>query len=122
MATKKKLGHQLKIGDTFLLPQDKVEIIGFGNIAHSVVSEEGGKILCYRVKAMSGPFKGESREVILLGNGKVQYVLKDPILTRLASSIKARIKSLFKKPEKKKLPGPPPIPNYPWAKSGKGYI
>jgi len=109
MTTKKKLGHQLRIGDAFMLPADRVQIIGMGNIAHSVVSEEGGKILCYRVKCLSGPFRGEEREVILLGNGKVNYVLKDPPVTRLAQFIIDTIKNLFKRK-----------PKVGWPKKGSG--
>jgi hypothetical protein len=95
MATKKKLGNALKIGDRFVLPRETVEIIGRGDIPYAVVSEEKGSILAFKVKQTSGPLKGNEFTVIVLGDGKVEYVLKDPALTRASNWLKAQIKDIF---------------------------
>jgi hypothetical protein len=129
MATKKKLGNSLKIGDRFVLPKETVEIIGRADIPYAVVSEEKGSVYAFKVKQTSGPLKGNEFSVLVLGDGRVEYVLKDPLATRVVNAVSAWIKDIFTpakpKPEPKNntvrvdtpvhTPVPPPIP-----RKGKG--
>jgi hypothetical protein len=107
MATKKKLGNALKIGDRFVLPRETVEIIGQADLPYVVVSEDKGSVYAFQVKQTSGPLKGNTFSVMVLGDGKVEYVLKDPVLTRFSSWLKAQVKDIFT--PAKKQPEPKPV-------------
>lgn len=109
MATKKKLGNALKTGDRFVLPKETVEIIGRGDIPYAVVSEEKGSILAFKVKQVSGPLKGNEFTVIVLGDGKVEYVLKDPVMMRATNWLKAQIKDIFTPAKPKPEPKNPTV-------------
>ena len=87
MATKKRICSELKLGDKFLLPRHAVEIVGTGKIPHCIVSESKGKLLCYRVAYKDGPLAGTEAEVVILGDDKIDYILKEPVAKRLAKSI-----------------------------------
>ena len=126
MATKKKLGNALKIGDRFVMPKETVEITGRGDIPYAVVSEEKGSILAFKVKQVSGPLKGNEFTIIMLGDGRVEYVLKDPAPTRAWNWLKAQVKDIFTPPKVPKEPKPvavrvDPVTPGPMGK-GKGHL
>lgn len=104
MATKKKLGNDLKIGDKFVLPRETVKILGKANVPYAIASDDKGSILTYVVELTSGPLKGKQFPVIVLGESKVDYVLKDPILNRAAAWSINYIKGLIKPKTKAKPP------------------
>jgi len=126
MATKKKLGNALKIGDRFVLPKETVEIIGQGTLPYVVVSEDKGSVYAFEVRQTSGPLKGNTFTVMVLGDGKVEYVLKDPLPTRAVNWLKAQIRDIFTPPKPKAEPKNPTVrvdtvtPG-PMGK-GKGYV